>query len=113
LHHEGNFSPPTHENLNTVIENCRRGRTSKTSASKDLLESVEQLTHLSASTREKTFVSYLTEISFIDRETIEHGFVAGPTHGNVTNPTIGLNSGQTQAEVERGNEFRERATSPI
>jgi len=63
---EGNLPLPTHENLDTIVDNCRRGRTTKTAATKDLLESVERLTHLPAQTREEAFVSYIAKISSID-----------------------------------------------
>ena len=49
---------------------------------------MERLTDLSPETREKTFVSFFTEINSIDRETIEHG--------PVTRPTPGSGSGQTR-----------------
>ncbi len=40
-----NLPLPTHEDLDGIIENCQRGRTNKSSATKDLLESVECLTN--------------------------------------------------------------------
>ena len=108
---EGNLPPPIHEDLDTIVDNCRRGRTTKTAATKDLLESVERLTHLSAQTREKTFISYIAEISSIDQEIVERGSVAGPTPGTDTNTIVlGPSSGQEQGDVERGDEFEERET---
>jgi hypothetical protein len=54
---------------------------------------MERLTNLTAKTREKTFVSFLTEINSIDRETVERRPVAGLTPGQ--------NSGQTREDIER------------
>ena len=90
--HEGILPSPTHKDLDTIVDNCRRGRTTKTAATKDLLESVERLTHLSAHTREKTFVSYLAEITSIDWEIVKRGPVADPTPGPSTNSALGPSS---------------------
>ena len=81
----------THEDFDLIVENCRRGRTTKSSATKTLLESVERLTSLSANTREKTFVSYLAEINSIERE---------PAEGTVPNRPDVTNSG-TESETEK------------
>ena len=86
----GNLPPPTHEDLDSIVDSCRRGRSTKSSATKELFESLERLTDISAETREKTFVSFLTEINSIDRETIERGPVGGST--------LGSGSGQTQED---------------
>ena len=107
----GNLPPPTHEDLDTIIENCRRGRISKTSATKDLLESVERLTHLPANTREETFVSYLAEVSSIDREVIERGPVGGLVPG--TNLAFGSGSRETQTDVEQRDDFEAQETPPV
>ncbi len=75
-----------------------------------MLESVEHLTHLSAPTREKTFVSYLAEITSIDREIVERGPIAGPILGPSTNSALEPSSQQTQWDIERGDESREHET---
>ncbi len=62
----GIISAPTHEDFDLIIDNCRRGRTAKSAATKDLLESLEQLTDLAPHTKEKTFISYLAEINSIE-----------------------------------------------
>ena len=61
-------SAPTHEDFDLIVDNCRRGRTMKSSATKTLLESLERLTSLLSYTREKTFISYLAEINSIEQE---------------------------------------------
>ena len=72
---------------------------------------MEHLTHLSAQTQEKTFISYIAKISSIDREIVERGSVAGPTPGTNTNTVaLGPSSGQKQGDVERGDEFEEHET---
>ena len=111
LSNRGNLPPPTHEDFNAIVKNCRRERITKTSATKDLLESVERLTHLPSGTREETFVSYLTEISSIDREVVKQGPVANLVPQNTL--TFGVRSGQAQADFERGDELGEDETSPI
>ena len=101
----GNLPPPTHEDLDRIVEDCRRGRSTKSSATKDLLESVERLTDLPAETREKTFVSFLTEINSIDRETVERGPVAGLAPGQ--------SSGQTREGIRRVDESEDQELPPI
>ena len=93
-HNDDQNSTPTHEDIDLIVENCRRGRTSKLSATKTLLESLERLTSLSANTREKTFISYLAEINSIERE---------PSDNTVPNRTDVTNSGaENEAEKHTG-----------
>ncbi len=101
----GNLPPPTHEDLNRIVKDCRKGRTTKLSATKNLLESVERLTDLPAETREKTFVSFLMEINSIDRETVERGPVAGLAPGQ--------SSGQTREDIRRVDESGDQELPPI
>jgi hypothetical protein len=61
---------PTNKDLDAIINDCRRGETTKLSATKKLLESMERLTQLTAQTQEETFISYLAEINSIDGENI-------------------------------------------
>jgi len=78
----GESSNPHSEDFDLIVESCRRGRTTKSSATKALLESLERLTGVSAYTREKAFISYLAEINSIEREPPEPSL---PVRTDVTN----------------------------
>jgi hypothetical protein len=73
------------EYLDGIVNDCRRGRTTKADGARKILDALDRITALPAPARDKAFESYLFELHTVGRK--DNAPTLGTPHGPTVTPT--------------------------